>query len=210
MFTGIIEEVGTIRSIRRGSRSAVLSIGCHGVLDGTKVGDSIAVNGTCLTVTAMGKDWFSADATPETVSRTSLSILRAGSPVNLERALRVGDRLGGHIVSGHVDGTGRIVSAASDENAVNVAISCGPELIRYILLKGSVAVDGVSLTVTQRDSRGFSVSIIPHTGNETILLAKQRGDPVNIECDVVGKYIEQLMEKPQSGVSMDLVTRVLG
>lgn len=210
MFTGIIEEVGTIRSIRRGSRSAVLSIGCHIVLDGTKVGDSIAVNGTCLTVTEMGKDWFSADATPETVSRTSLSILHTGSPVNLERALRVGDRLGGHIVSGHVDGTGRIVSAASDENAVNVAISCGPELIRYILLKGSVAVDGVSLTVTQRDSRGFSVSIIPHTGNETILLTKQRGDPVNIECDVVGKYIEQLMEKPQSGVSMDLVTRVLG
>lgn len=210
MFTGIIEEVGTIRSIRRGSRSAVLSIGCHSVLDGTKVGDSIAVNGTCLTVTEMGKDWFSADATPETVARTSLSILHTGSPVNLERALRVGDRLGGHIVSGHVDGTGRIVSAASDENAVNVAISCGPELIRYILLKGSVAVDGVSLTVTQRDSRGFSVSIIPHTGNETILLTKQRGDPVNIECDVVGKYIEQLMEKPQSGVSMDLVTRVLG
>lgn len=210
MFTGIIEEIGTIRSIRHDSRSAVLSIGCRTVLEGTHIGDSIAVNGTCLTVTELGKDWFSADATPETVSRTSLSILRTGSPVNLERALRVGDRLGGHIVSGHVDGTGRIISAIEDENALNLTISCKPELGRYILLKGSVAVDGVSLTVMQKNSHGFSVSIIPHTGTATILLKKRIGDPVNIECDVVGKYIEQLMEKTGQGVTMDLVTRVLG
>lgn len=204
MFTGITEEVGTIRQVSRTSRSATLFIACRTVLEGTREGDSIAVNGACLTVIRLWKDAFAADATPETMARTAFSMLRPGSPVNLERALRVGDRLGGHMVSGHIDGTGKLEAVTRDENAVNLRISFIPEKMRYILEKGSVAVDGISLTVTERDDRGFSVSIIPHTGMKTALLDKHPGDPVNIECDMLGKYVEQLMKKPDAqGLTMD-------
>lgn len=210
MFTGIIEEIGRVRSISQTGRSAVLAIRCQKVLDGTAIGDSIAVNGTCLTVTSMGKDFFTADATPETVTRTSLSLLSPGSPVNLERALAVGSRLGGHIVSGHVDGTGRIVSLVKEENAVNVTITCGPSEMRYILLKGSVAVDGVSLTVAKREPSRFTVSVIPHTGAQTILTGRRPGDLVNIECDIIGRYVEQLMKEEPGGLTMDLLKETFG
>lgn len=206
MFTGIVEEVGAVRRIERTSRSASLIIACHTVLEGTKEGDSIAVNGACLTVTRLWKNAFSADATPETMARTAFSLFRPGTAVNLERALRVGDRIGGHIVSGHIDGTGKLVSLRRDENAVDIRIDFLPEKMRYILGKGSVAVDGVSLTVTARDERGFSVSVIPHTGMKTALFEKHPGDPVNIECDMLGKYVEQLMEKPEKqGLTMEVL-----
>lgn len=204
MFTGIVEEIGTIRRVERTSRSARLIVACHTVLDGTKEGDSIAVNGACLTVTQLWKDAFASDATPETMARTAFAQFRTGTPVNLERALRLGGRLGGHFVSGHIDGTGRIVSLTADENAVNVRIAFAPDKMRYILEKGSVAVDGVSLTVTARDGGGFSVSVIPHTGVKTVLLEKRPGEAVNIECDMLGKYVEQLMKPvPERGLTMD-------
>lgn len=203
MFTGIIEEIGTIAAIRRGDRSAALTISCQTVIEDAREGDSIAVNGTCLTVTSIGSHSFTADATPETLARTSLSILRAGSPVNLERALRVGGRVGGHIVSGHVDGTGTVTGKVKSGNAVDLTISFDPAKMKYILEKGSVAVDGVSLTVTRRDSRSFTVSIIPHTGAKTILLGKNKNDPVNIECDLIGKYVEQLMQGAPAAITMD-------
>lgn len=204
MFTGIVEEIGTIRSMEWSSRSVRLTVACHRVLDGTKEGDSIAVNGACLTVTRLERGAFSADVMPETVKRTSFSLFRIGSPVNLERALRLGDRLGGHIVSGHIDGTGTIAAMRREDIAVAVRISFAPEKMRYILEKGSVAVDGVSLTVTERDQGGFSVGIIPHTGGHSILLARHVGDPVNIECDMLGKYVEQLMTVPKEpSLTMD-------
>lgn len=211
MFTGIIEEVGTLSAVTWGHRSCALRIRCGKVLEDARLGDSIAVNGICLTVTAKGKDWFTADATPETMKRTALSEMKTGDPVNLERPLPVGGRLGGHIVAGHVDATGRLETMTRDENAVNLTISFAPDKMKYILEKGSVAVDGVSLTVTKRDGRSFSVSLIPHTGQETTLLQKKPGALVNIECDCIGKYVEQLMgEKASSGVTMDLLRRTLG
>lgn len=204
MFTGIIEEIGTIRRIERNSRSAVLVIGCRSVLEGTTEGDSIAVNGACLTVTRLCGDAFCADVMPETLKRTSFSLFRVGSPVNLERALRLGDRLGGHMVSGHIDGTGRILSKQLDGNAVNIKISFITEKMKYILEKGSVAIDGISLTVIARNLEGFSVAVIPHTGEHSILLGKHVGDPVNIECDMLGKYVEQLMTAPsEKQLTMD-------
>lgn len=206
MFTGIIEEIGNISAIRRESRGAVLVIRASKVLEDVHEGDSIAVNGTCLTVTSFTAHSFTVDAAPETLARTSFSILRAGSPVNLERALQAGSRLGGHIVSGHIDGVGRIMKKEADGNAVNVTISFDPAKMKYIIEKGSVAVDGVSLTVTRRDSRSFTVSVIPHTGGKTILLGKHVEDPVNIECDLIGKYVEQLMQSaPAGGVTMDML-----
>ena len=205
MFTGIVEEIGTIRHISRGS-SVTLTIGCEKVLEGTKLGDSIAVNGTCLTVTRMNNCSFDADVTPETMSRTSFSLLRIGSAVNLERALRLSDRLGGHIMLGHVDTTGHVKSFVKDGNAVNVTISLDRKWMRYIIEKGSVAVDGISLTVAKRKEEDFTISLIPHTGEKTILLSKHPGDPVNIECDYLGKYVEQLMgQGPKEGLTMSML-----
>lgn len=204
MFTGIIEELGTVKSIISGGNYLTLRISCEKVLEDTKIGDSIAVNGTCLTVTQMDDQSFEAEVTPETMRRTSFSILRPGSRVNLERALRLGDRLGGHMVSGHVDCTGKIISAVKEGNAVNITCSVPQHYMKYILEKGSVAVDGISLTVARRDNSGFTVALIPHTGEVTTLLTKHRGDPVNIECDCVGKYIEQLMNAPkEEGLTME-------
>ena len=181
-------------------------ISCEKVLEGTKIGDSIAVNGTCLTVTSMDGTSFSADVTPETMRRTAFSLFRPGTPVNLERALRLGDRLGGHIMMGHVDGTGRILSMKKDENAVNISISTDRKWMRYIIEKGSVAVDGISLTVAGRTEKSFSIALIPHTGSETALLLKHPGDLVNLECDYLGKYVEQLLkEGPTEGLTMGML-----
>lgn len=192
MFTGIIEETGTLRSMIRRARSGMITVSCRHVLEGTKIGDSIAVSGICLTVADRGEDWFSADATPETFRRTSLGSLHRGDLLNLERALSLQDRLGGHIVSGHIDGTGRIMTVSREENAVNFWISFAPSKMKYILEKGSVAVEGISLTVMKKRAGAFAVSVIPHTAEVTNLFTKHGEDLVNIECDCVGKYIEQL------------------
>jgi len=193
MFTGIIEEVGTLKSIQQGQKSSVLTIQGKKVLVGTQIGDSISSNGVCLTVTKLHKDSFDADVMPETLSRSNLGGLKSGGRMNLERALQLETRLGGHIVSGHIDGTGSIQAYRKDDNAVWISISAGTDLLRYIIEKGSIAIDGVSLTVVDVASETFQVSIIPHTGAETILLEKKVGDTVNLECDIIGKYVEKLL-----------------
>lgn len=211
MFTGIVEEKGKIRRISSGGVSAVVEISACKVLEGTKLGDSIAVNGICLTVTSIGRDFFTADVMAETMRRTSLSMCRAGSEVNLERAMAADGRFGGHIVSGHIDGTGTIASMKREENAVWVKISAGKPILDLIVEKGSIAIDGISLTVAEITERDFSVSVIPHTGEETILLSKKPGDPVNLENDIIGKYVQKLMslsaddENSESGISMDFL-----
>lgn len=191
MFTGIIEEIGIIRSVKTGARSAALEIGASKVLPATRIGDSISVNGVCLTVTTIGTASFTTDAMPETLKRTNLGELHPGSPVNLERALRLGDRFGGHIVSGHIDGTGEILSVKEDENAILISINAGASLLRYIIDQGSIAVDGISLTVVNVEANRFYVSVIPFTRKETILCGKTPGSRVNLECDAVAKYIER-------------------
>lgn len=206
MFTGIIEEIGVLKERRDGSHSCTLTVRCEKILEGTKIGDSIAVNGTCLTVTKLNADSFDVDVTPETMRRTAFSIVRVGSKLNLERALRIGDRLGGHLVSGHVDFVGKLIKKEQEGNAVNLTFSVPEQWMKYILAKGSIAIDGVSLTIAKKQNNSFFVSLIPHTGEMTILLLKQIGDPVNIECDCIGKYIEQLIGHNTSssiGVTMD-------
>ncbi len=209
MFTGIVEEMGTVRSITRGARSAVIEIGAEAVLEDIHLGDSIAVNGVCLTASAIGSGSFSADVMPETMSRSSLSQLKAGAHVNLERAMAANGRFGGHIVSGHIDGTGRIKGIRRDDNAVWFEIEAPPELMRYIVEKGSVTIDGISLTVARAGERSFSISAIPHTAAVTTLGEKTRGSLVNIENDIIGKYVEKLLqkEKPGSGISAELLAR---
>lgn len=193
MFTGIVEEVGTVASVRSGAQSAVLTIRANTVLEDAHEGDSIAVNGVCLTVTSFTNNQFSADVMPETLRRSSLGALRTGSSVNLERALAANGRFGGHIVSGHIDGTGVIRSIRRDDNAVWYRIRASRQVTRYIVEKGSVALDGISLTVAEVSSDDFSVSVIPHTAAQTTLSQKRVGDVVNVECDVVGKYVEKFM-----------------
>ena len=193
MFTGIIEEIGIVRSIQWGSKSAVLIIGASKILEDIKTGDSINTNGACLTVTSFSSLEFSVDVMAETIQRTNLYSLRIGSKVNLERALKVSDRLGGHIVSGHIDGTGTIINIKKEDNAVWITIKTNPGILKYIIKKGSVTIDGISLTVTELNNETFKVSIIPHTGFQTTLLTKHINDKVNIECDQVGKYIEKFM-----------------
>lgn len=193
MFTGIVEEIGKIKAIRRGAHSIVLEVEAVRVLEDTHIGDSIATNGVCLTVTALGDGFFSADVMPETMNRTNLGQLRVNDRVNLERALCLNSRLGGHIVAGHVDGTGRIVDKKQDDNAIWVTVSASPEVLRYIIEKGSVAVDGVSLTVAYVDEEVFKVSVIPHTQEETTLISKRVGESVNLENDMIAKYVEKLL-----------------
>lgn len=193
MFTGIIEEMGTVSSIAEGSLSAVITIQASKVLEGSQTGDSIAVNGVCLTVTSIHGSFFTADVMAETLRRSSLGSLSKGSHVNLERAMPMNGRFGGHIVSGHIDGTGTVVSKVKEDNAVWVKISAPQDILKYIVLKGSVAIDGTSLTVAGLDDSTFSVSVIPHTASETILLQKSTGDIVNLENDIIGKYIERLL-----------------
>ena len=193
MFTGIVEEVGTIRAMTKGE----LVIGASKVLQDVALGDSIAVNGICLTVTKFDAASFHVDVMPETMRRTSLALLQKGSHVNLERALTLSSRLGGHIVSGHIDGTGRILSFTEEENAILLKISAEAGLLRYIIEKGSVALDGISLTVTEVTSQDFTVSLIPHTREVTILGERKAGDPINIENDVIGKYVERFLTVSQ-------------
>lgn len=193
MFTGIIEEIGTIQGIKRGDKSSKIIIKADKVLDKTRLGDSICTNGVCLTVTGIDGKTFEADVMAETLRRSNLGELSIGSRVNLERALSLQSRLGGHIVSGHIDGTGEIVSYLKEDNAIWVTINTSTDILRYIVEKGSVAIDGISLTVAYVDGKCFKVSIIPHTGEETILLTKKVGDTVNLECDVIGKYVEKLL-----------------
>lgn len=214
MFTGIIEEIGTVRRIERGAAGARLTIAAKTVLEGTKLGGSIATNGVCLTVVSMTADSFSADVMAETLRRSGLGALQSGSPVNLERAMPVNGRFGGHIVSGHIDGTGMIASQKREDNAVWVTVRPPAPLLRYIVEKGSITIDGVSLTVAAVDDSSFSVSIIPHTGAQTILLGKKPGEAVNLECDVIGKYVEKLLspyaaaEMPATcGITMDFLAQ---
>ena len=199
MFTGIIEEIGTVRRIEHGAKGARLTIQAKTVLEDTRIGDSIATNGVCLTVVSMTGDSFSADVMAESLRRSSLGTLQGGSPVNLERAMAANGRFGGHIVSGHIDGTGTIASQKREDNAVWVKIKTPAPLLRYLVEKGSIAIDGVSLTVAAVTDTDFSVSIIPHTGAQTILLGKKPGDPVNLECDVIGKYVEKLTAPHKTG-----------
>ena len=193
MFTGIIEEVGTIKSMTAGESSGEIRVQARTVLEGTKIGDSIAVNGICLTVTSLQPDGFTADVMAETVRRSALREQNPGSKVNLERAMAADGRFGGHMVSGHIDGTGKVVSLEREENAVWVTIEAPAEILRLIVEKGSIAIDGISLTVAYVDERVFKVSIIPHTGAETTLLDRKAGDSVNLENDITGKYVEKLL-----------------
>ncbi len=207
MFTGIIEEIGKIKKIRTGSDTCVLTVSAGKILSDIHIGDSIAVNGTCLTVCEFDNTGFSADVMPETMRRTNLGSLKAGSPVNLERAMSAQGRFGGHIVSGHIDGTGIVKSLKKEKNAVWVQISVKPELLKYIVEKGSIAIDGISLTVAEMTNQDFSVSIIPHTGEETILLKKKSGDTVNLECDIIAKYVEKLcnFKNPSGDISKNFL-----
>lgn len=193
MFTGIIEEVGKVKSLRRGAKSFVLEVEAETVLEGTQVGDSIATNGVCLTVTSLTGRGFTADVMPETVNRTALGELLPGASVNLERALSLQTRLGGHIVSGHIDGTGRISNRRQDDNALWLTIECDSKLLRYVIEKGSITIQGVSLTVARVDERSFSVSLIPHTQAATTLHQAKVGNLVNLENDIIAKYVEKLI-----------------
>ncbi len=191
MFTGIVEEVGKIKGFKDG----LLVIGASKVIEGTKLGDSIAVNGACLTVNFMDNDSFSASLMPETTRVTSLGVLNPGDPVNLERSLAVGDRLGGSIVQGHVEGVGRLESLEEDGEAVIATYSAPQELMKYIVPKGFIAIDGVSLTVTKIKGYNFSVSLVQFTQENTNLVTKNPGDPVNMETDIIGRYVDALLRK---------------
>jgi riboflavin synthase len=193
MFTGLIEEVGEITSVTKKGNSAQITVKAEKITPESKIGDSISTNGVCLTVTEKTSKTFTVDVMPETMNRSNLKNLKFGSKVNLERALKVGDRLDGHMVSGHVDGVGYISDYKKEDNAVWVTVKADKNTLKYIIEKGSIAVDGTSLTVAYVDDTNFKVSIIPHTGDATTLLNKHIGDEVNLECDMVGKYIEKFM-----------------
>ncbi len=209
MFTGIIEEIGKIQTVRKGAASSSISVQAKKVLQDVHIGDSIAVNGVCLTVTAFSQGVFTADVMHETFNRSSLGSLQTGSPVNLERAMPSNGRFGGHIVSGHIDGTGTISAIQNDDNAVWYTIKTAPGILRYIVEKGSVAIDGISLTVAAVERDCFSVSIIPHTASITTLSNRRVGDTVNLENDCIGKYVERLMGIQQSkhNITADFLTK---
>lgn len=212
MFTGIIEEVGIVKSIQKGAISSFIQINADTVLVGTHIGDSIAVNGVCLTVTDLTGNSFQADVMNETLSRSSLGSLKTGSPVNLERAMSAQGRFGGHIVSGHIDGTGVISSVKQDGIALWYTINTGSEILRYIVEKGSIAIDGISLTVAKVTANDFSVSIIPHTASQTVLSSKKASDTVNLENDIIGKYVEKLLnlnekKSEKSRITMDFLAK---
>ena len=191
MFTGIIEEMGIVKSIK----SKVITIEANKIFDDLKLGDSVSVNGTCLTVSSFSNKIFNADITNETLSRTNLGDLKSGFKVNLERALTLNGRLGGHIVSGHIDGVGIVKNISEKYEDIELVIEVPTNLMKYIIEKGSVAVDGISLTIAKVDNNknNFSVAIIPHTLKETVLYYKKAGDKVNIENDIIGKYVERLL-----------------
>lgn len=209
MFTGLIEEIGTVLSVKQKGSSAQITIAAKKILVGAKRGDSIATNGVCLTVVEFNREGFSVDVMPETMKKSSLKNLNIGSKVNLERALQIGDRLHGHFVSGHIDGLGYIRSYDNEDNAIWITIEAAEDVLKYVVYKGSIAIDGISLTVAYVDDKAFKVSIIPHTGQETTLFTKRVGDEVNLECDMLGKYIEKFMrtnEKQQKkDISLDFL-----
>lgn len=206
MFTGIIEEIGKVERIQKDSRNCKLSIKASKILTDIHLGDSIAVNGICLTVTHFNHQYFTVDVMNETWSRTALTLLKHGSEVNLERALSVNGRLGGHVVTGHIDGTGKISSIKKDNNAVWYQINTQKEILDLIVEKGSITIDGISLTVAKVSKVNFSVSVIPHTLEQTILKSKQVGSTVNLENDILGKYVQKLMDNsPKSEISKELL-----
>lgn len=193
MFTGLIEEIGKIKGIKKGASSIALSVEASQIMDDVKIGDSIATNGVCLTVVSFDKSGFTADVMPETMNRTAFAELKSGSSVNLERAMRLGDRMGGHMVSGHIDGVGQVVENRLDDNAIWISIAAPAEVLKYVIQKGSIAIDGISLTVAYVDDNMFKVSIIPLTQDETTLTSKKVGSVVNLECDLTAKYIEKFL-----------------
>ena len=197
MFTGIIEGLGKIKSLTRKGADAVLEIDAAIDMSDVALGDSIAVNGACLTITAKKQNIFHADVSAETLDKTTLKHLHPGEQVNLEKSLRVGGYLGGHFVLGHVDTTGRILTKTQKSGSVIFAVSVDEALARYIVEKGSVAIDGISLTINKVEKGRFYVNIIPHTAEKTTLLTKKEGDPVNIETDILGKYVEKLLQSPR-------------
>ena len=193
MFTGIIEELGTVERVTRGRVSAVLAIRAEAILSDLKIGDSVAVNGVCLTATSLTGHGFTADVMHETLDRSSLAGLGPGSPVNLERAMAANGRFGGHIVAGHVDGVGTIAAIEQDDNAIWFTITAPEQVLRYVVEKGSIAIDGISLTVARVEPDRFAVSVIPHTAAVTLLGRRRVGDRVNLESDIIGKYVERLL-----------------
>lgn len=211
MFTGIIEEIGTIQEIRRAAKSSQLTIQGSIIFEDLKIGDSVAVSGVCLTAASHSKNIFTADVMNETLNRSSLGSLKTGSHVNLERAMPANGRFGGHIVSGHIDGVGEIIKIEKDDNAVWYTVRAAENIMKYVVEKGSVAIDGISLTVAAAGMESFSVSIIPHTAKATILSEKAVGSKVNLENDIVGKYIEKLIHygnngqtpKPKGGITKE-------
>lgn len=205
MFTGIIEEKGKIENIIYGSKSCKLLISGNVIFNDLKLGDSVAVNGVCLTVSKLLTKTFEADVMAETMRRTAMGTLKKGSFVNLERAMQPSGRFGGHIVSGHIDGIGTIINKVIEDNAVLVTISADNDIMKYIIYKGSITLDGISLTVAEVKDDRFMVSIIPHTAKETTLLDKNIGDKMNIECDVIGKYIEKFVSKSDKGITLEFL-----
>jgi riboflavin synthase len=202
MFTGIVEELATVRAVEPNDVGARLEIAAVTVLDDAAVGASIAVNGCCLTVVELGAGWWAADAVAETLARTTIGQLLPGDPVNLERPVRLADRLGGHLVQGHVDAVGEISSwMPLPDGSARLTVSAPPNVLRYVVEKGSIAVDGVSLTIASLHDHGFEIAAIPHTLAVTTLGTKQPGDAVNLEVDVLAKYAERLL-----GVSADRIT----
>ena len=211
MFTGIIEEIGKIKSIERHSNSIKLSVFARKIMSDMHIGDSISTNGICLTVTTFDENSFTVDVMPETMMMTNFRNLKVNDYVNLERALSVNGRLGGHIVSGHIDGVGTIIKKYNDDKSIRMSFSTTSEILELVVKKGSIAVDGISLTVTDVDSASFSVSIIEHTQGETTLTSKKIGDTVNLENDVIGKYVQKIfvgtrdVTSENKGVSLDFL-----
>jgi riboflavin synthase len=199
MFTGIIEEIGSISNIKQTGESIIMTINAKKILKDVQLGDSIAVNGVCLTVTSFSEKQFTVDVMPETVKATSLRALTRGSKVNLERAMAAGGRFGGHFVSGHADGLGVIKSKKAVDNAVYYEIEVSSDILQFIIYKGSITVDGTSLTVFGLSENSFTISLIPHTTSETIIGLKGTGDIVNVECDMLGKYIDHFLSKRFNG-----------
>jgi riboflavin synthase len=204
MFTGIIEEMGVIKEALKTRQGSSVSILAKTILEGLKVGESVTVNGACLTVVGFDREEMKADISPETAKVTTLGSLKAGDPVNLERAMRLGDRLGGHLVTGHVDAIGTIRARAQEADALQLMIEAPREVLRYCVPKGSITVDGISLTLNEVTDRGFRVTIIPHTAKVTTLGIKQVGDAVNLEADLIGKYVERLFPDRESGSRPDI------
>jgi len=204
IFTGIIEELGTINNIEHGTNSSRVNVRASQVLGDVKIGDSIAINGVCLTVTTFDTSHFVADVMAETLAKTNLNELNPGKQVNLERAVRLGDRMGGHLVQGHVDGVGKIIGQEKLDIATIFRIKAPAEVMAYIVKKGSVAIDGISLTVVEVTADSFTVSLIPHTAAMTTLGFKKPGDTVNLETDIIGRYIEKLIMSKQENKKSDL------